>query len=389
MPAFSMEEYTLSLYRSWFPFLATGKIWMNHAAVSPLSRRVSEAVTEYLHRCAVEEIETYFSYLPVAAKAKANLGTIIAAPPERIAFVGNTSDGLNVLASGLEWHAGDRIILNDSEFPTNIVPFINLKRLGVEIDFIETRHGEITADRVEKLITPRTRLVSLSFVQFLSGFRADLEAVGDICKKHDVIFCVDAIQGLGASPLNVRSMNIDFLSCGGPKWLMGLMGLGFIFVSAELQEQIHQAYAGWTSNRNFFGDFFKYRIDFDETARRYENGTQNFAGIVALCESTATLLDVGIENIQTHLQRMTDLLIVAVDDAGFDLITPRDHSKRAGIVTFGCSSAVQLFESLKREKIVVSLREGMIRVSPHFYNSPDEAAAFHSVLLQHRKTAAA
>ncbi|MGA7159898.1 MAG: aminotransferase class V-fold PLP-dependent enzyme [Bacteroidota bacterium] len=384
-----MKDYNLSLYRSGFPFLATGRIWMNHAAVSPLSRRVHDAVARYLEQCAVEEIDTYLSLLPVAARLKANLGTIIGAPPERIAFVGNTSDGLNILASGLEWHAGDRIILNDSEFPTNIVPFINLKRLGVEIDFIETRHGEITADRLEKFVTPRTRLVSLSFVQFLSGFRADLEAVGGMCKKHNIIFCVDAIQGLGVSPLDVARMNIDFLSCGGPKWLMGLMGLGFIYVSEELQEQIHQAYAGWMSNRNFFGDFLSYRIDFDKSARRYENGTQNSAGIVALCESTTTLLDVGIDAIQAHLHRLTDSLIAAIDNAGFDVITPRDPSKRAGIVTFRCSGAQQLFESLIKENVVVSLREGMIRVSPHFYNSPDEAATFHSVLLQYRKTAAA
>src|SRR5208283_1132252 len=166
-------------------------------------------------------------------------------------------------------------------------------------------------------------------------------------------------------------------------------GIGFIYVSEELQQKIHQAYAGWTSNRNFFGDFFTYRIDFDETARRYENGTQNFAGIVALCESTAALLDVGIENIQTHLHRMNDILIAGVDDTGFEVVTPRNRSKRAGIVTFKCPNAAQLFDSLTKENIIVSLREGMIRVSPHFYNSPDEAAAFHSVLLQHRKTAAA
>jgi selenocysteine lyase/cysteine desulfurase len=314
---------------------------------------------------------------------------MISALPDRIAFVGNTSDGLNVLASGLEWHAGDRIILNDSEFPSNIVPFINLKRRGVEIDLVETRQGEVTAERIEKLITPRTRLVSLSFVQFLSGFRADLDSIGGVCKRHGIIFCVDAIQGLGVSPLNVHSANIGFLSCGAPKWLMGLMGIGFIYVSEELQQQIHQAYAGWTSNRNFFGDFFNYRIDFDETARRYENGTQNYAGIAALCESTATLLEVGIENIQTNLHRMTAMLIAGVDDAGFEVVTPRERSKRAGIVTFKCSNAAQLFDSLAKENIVVSLREGMIRVSPHFYNSPDEAEVFHSVLLHFRKTAAA
>jgi len=384
-----MEHYNLRLYRSWFSYLSTGKVWMNHAAISPLSRRVSEAVAQYLHRREVEEIDTYLSSLPIVAKTKRNLATMIGTSADRIAFAGNTSDGLNVLAAGLEWRTGDRIILNDSEFPSNIVPFINLRRHGVEIDFLQTRNGEITAERIEELITPRTRLVSLSFVQFLSGFRADLDAIGGVCKKHGVIFCVDAIQGLGASPLDVRSANIDFLSCGGPKWLMALMGIGFIYVSEELQQRIRQAYAGWTSNRNFFGDFFTYRVDFDDTARRYENGTQNYTGIAALSESTSTLLEVGIDNIQAHLRRITDILMAGIDEAGFDVVTPRDRTKRAGIVTFKCPNAGELFNSLAKENIIVSLREGMIRVSPHFYNSPDEAAAVHSVLLQHRKTAAA
>jgi cysteine desulfurase/selenocysteine lyase len=384
-----MEKYNLPLYRSWFPFLATGKVWMNHAAVSPISSRVNSAVAQYLHRCAVEEVDTYLSTLPTIAALKGNLGRMINAPPERIAFAGNTSDGLNVLAAGLEWHSGDRILLNDSEFPSNVVPFINLKRLGVEVDIITTHHGEITANLVEQLMTPRTRLVSLSFVQFLSGFRADLESIGDVCRRHRALFCVDAIQGLGGFPLDVHAMNIDFLSCGGQKWLMGLHGLGFIYVSEDTQERIHQAYAGWTSNRNFFGDFFHYRIDFDPTARRYENGTQNFAGIAALCESTTTLLEVGIKNIQAHIFQLTDKVIDAVDETGYELVTSHDHAKRAGIVTFKCENAQQLFESLKKENITVSIREGMIRVSPHFYNSPGEVDALRSAFIHHRKTKAA
>ena len=362
---------------------------MNHAAVSPLSSKVKAAVDAYVERCAVDEIDTYLGVLPAAANARANLAAMIGATPDRIAFAGNTSDGLNVLAAGLDWHPGDRIILNDFEFPSNVLPFINLRRLGVEIDFIKTEYGEVTPEQVSSLVTPRTRLVSLSFVQFLSGFRADLDAIGEVCQQRRIIFCVDAIQGLGASPLDVRSSNIQFLSCGAPKWLMGMMGLGFIYVSEALQERIHQAYAGWTSNRNFFGDFLKYRTDFDETARRYENGTQNYTGIVALNESTATLLHVGVDNIRDHLRGLTELLIGSVDEAGFELITPRDKSRRAGIVSFKCPDAPQLFESLGREKITVSLREGLIRISPHFYNSPDEAEAVRSVLLAHRKTAAA
>ena len=362
---------------------------MNHAAVSPMSMQVRGALDRFLDRCEVEEIDSFFSTLPVAAKTRANLATLVGSSPDRIAFTSNTSDGLSLLAAGLPWRSGDRIVLNDSEFPSNVVPFINLKRLGVEIDFIKSSRGEITPGQIEAVITPRTRLVSLSFVQFLSGFRADLSSIGEICRKRGVIFCVDAIQGLGASPLDVTEMKIDFLACGGPKWLMGLLGLGFIYVSETLQGQIHQAYAGWMSNRNYFGDFLRYRIEFDETARRYENGTMNLTGIVALCESTTFLLEVGIENIQSHLFTLTDRLISAADDAGFELITPRERGHRAGIVSFKCPKADQLFELLKSKNIFVSLREGMIRVSPHFYNSSEEVETLRAFLLDHNRSAAA
>lgn len=362
---------------------------MNHAAVSPQSRRVHNAVTDYLQRCMVEEIDTFLSTLPVAAKTKSNLGTLIGASPDRIAFVGNTSDGLSLLAAGLQWQRGDRVILNDSEFPSNVVPFLNLERLGVEIDIINSNQAEISAETIEQRITPRTKLVSISFVQFLSGFRANLSEIGSMCKKHGVLFSVDAIQGLGVSPLDVQIMNIDFLACGGPKWLMGLLGLGFVYLSAELQDRISQAHAGWMSNKNYFGEFFKYRIDFDETARRYENGTQNLIGIVAFCESTTTLLEVGIANIERHLFGLTSSIVAAIDDAGFQLVTPRDRSKRAGIITFRCAGAVELFDFLKKENFWVSLREGMIRVSPHFYNSPEEVETLRHLLLHHSKSAAA
>jgi len=378
--------YDLPLYRSWFPFLSSGKIWMNHAAVSPVSVRVRRAVDAYLDRCEHEEIDSFFGTLPVAARLKANLGKLVGSTPDRIAFAPNTSEGLSLLAAGIQWRTGDRILLNDCEFPSNVVPFLNLRRLGVEVDFIKSVDGGITPDQVEALFTPRTRLLSLSFVQFLSGYRADLAGIGEVCRRHGVIFSVDAIQGLGAFSLDVQEMKIDFVSCGGPKWLMGLLGLGFIYVSEALQNQIRQAHAGWMSNRHYFDDFFRYRVDFDETARRYENGTMNLAGIVALCESTTTLLEVGIDNIQNHLFDITDTLVSAVDECGFELLSPRRRERRSGIVSFRCGDGPGLFEELKRNHTIVSLREGMIRISPHFYNSPEEAKALGACLLDYRKS---
>jgi selenocysteine lyase/cysteine desulfurase len=380
-----MAFYNLPLYRSWFPFLSTGKIWMNHAAISPLSSRVSAAIQKDMEERSIGEIDTFSSSLKVVEETRKYIGQLINASADRIAFVGNTSEGINVLATGLHWEKGDRIILNDSEFPTNVVPFLNLKRLGVEIDFVHSGQGEITVEDLEQLITPRTKLLSISFVQFASGFKAELDRIGKLCKEHDILLCVDAIQGLGVAPLDVQQCRIDFLACGGAKWLMGMMGSGFIFAAPHVQDRIQQSHAGWTSNKNFFSELFHYRLDLDETARRYENGTLNFTGIIALHASISTLLEVGIENIQTHVFELTDALVEGIDEAEYDLVTPRERAKRAGIVTFRCPSAEKLFDSLQEQKIIVSLREGMIRISPHFYNSREEVATIRYALLCERK----
>lgn len=372
--------YDLPQYRSWFPHIQTGKIWLNHAAISPVSKRVSHAITNHLNNRSLGDIDVYPNIVAVCEQTKKNLAALINSTPDRIGFVQNTSDGLNILAQGLEWKAGDRILLNDIEFPANVVPFLNLKQHGVEIDFIKNRNGEITVDDIESAITPKTKLLSISFVQFLSGYKADLVAIGELCNQHGIIFCVDSIQGLGAAPLDVQKAKIDFLSNGGHKWLMGLMGLGFVYVANELQERIHQKHVGWTSNKNFFGDFFRYRIDLDDTARRYENGGQNYIAISALEESTSTLLEVGIENIHTHLLSLTDQIISFCDTNGFEVVSPREHSKRAGIVSFKHPEAKTIFNDFNEQRIVVSLREGMLRVSPHFYNSEDDLHALFSML---------
>lgn len=372
--------YNVPLYRSWFPHIHTGKIWLNHAAISPVSKRVHAVIENHLQNRSYGDIDVYPSVIASCEKTKNNLAAIMNATPDRIGFVANTSEGLNILANGIDWKSGDRILLNDIEFPTNVVPFLNLRRHGVEIDFVKSVNGAIRIDDIERSITPRTRLLSISFVQFLSGYTADLAAIGALCRKNNIIFSVDAIQGLGAVPLDVNAMQIDFLSGGGNKWLMGLMGLGFVFVTAELQDRIHQHHAGWTSNRNFFGDFFNYRIDLDETARRYENGTQNYLAIAALGESTSTLLEVGIEHIHDYLLGITETIIAFADEHRFDVVTPRDRAQRAGIVTLKHADAKTIFNDLAEQRIIVSMREGMLRIAPHFYTSEEDVHALFSIL---------
>jgi cysteine desulfurase / selenocysteine lyase len=379
-----MPSYNLPLYRSWFPVLETQKIWLNHASISPVSVRVRAAVDDYMQNRMTGDIDVYLAAQKSVVQTKANLGRLINAEPDRIGFVGNTSEGLNVLANGIDWKSGDRIILNDCEFPTNVVPFLNCRRHGVEIDFVKSVDGRISIEDIERMITPRTRVLSISFVQFLSGYKADLPTIGRLCKNNNIIFCVDSIQGLGAAPLDVGEAQIDFLSNGGNKWLMGLMGLGFLYLTEELQSRLSQAHIGWTSNRDFFGDFFNYRIDPDPTARRYENGTQNYCAVAALEASTGTLLEVGIDAISRHLESLTHAVITMCDELGFECLTPRTPDQRAGIVSFNHPEAQRIFAELNERRVVVSMREGMLRVAPHFYNSLDDIGALRSVLARPR-----
>lgn len=361
-----------SAYRELFPHLRNGILWMNHAAISPLNTRTKATIDRYLLNRSEGTIDDFPQIVEISRHAKEQVGRLINASPKRIGFVNSTSEGLNILANGIDWKKGDRILLNDIEFPANVVPFLNLKRLGVEIDFVKNVDGEILIDDLEAAITPRTRLLSISFVQFLSGYKSDLAAVGRLCKAKNIIFCVDAIQGIGSAPIDAADAQIDFLACSGHKWMMGMMGIGFIYLTEAMQEQLLQQNMGWTSNRDHFSDFFNYRIDLDDSARRYENGAQNNAGIAAMGESAALLNEAGIPAIHRHLLQLTDVIFDFAERNRIPIWTPREHRKRAGIVTMVLPNAQRVFEQLHEQKIIVSIREGKIRISPHFYNTEEE-----------------
>ncbi|MBI4417319.1 MAG: aminotransferase class V-fold PLP-dependent enzyme [Ignavibacteriales bacterium] len=366
-----MSEFNPAPFRDLFPFLSKGTVYLDHAAIGPVPRPSRAAVENYLRDRTENDIICHV-FLKTYAETKARIGTLLNASPDRIAFCDNTSHGLNILAAGLKWKTGDRILLTDVEFPANVYPFLNQKRHGVEIDFVRCRNNRIPVEDVLNALTPHTRLLSISHVQFLNGCRSDLAAIGDLCRTRGVIFSVDAIQAAGAVPIDVKSMKIDFLSCGSQKWLLSTEGVAFVYVSEETQARIEQAYLGWLGINDFFSDFFRYRLDLDATARRYEGGTLNIAGILSLNESIRLLLDVGIHNIEKHLHELTQLCVDRIVRERVELLTPETSADRAGIVSFRPPNAQQTYERLKTKGIVASIREECIRFSPHFYNTHDE-----------------
>jgi len=377
-----MPEYDIKKYRSYFPYLTSGMLYFDHAAVSPFSTPVRKAIEEYLALKSETEPGPFERVLRLMVETKERIGKLVGTSKERIALFDNTSNGLNVLAGGLDWKPGDRILLTDIEFPANVYPFMNLRRHGVEVDFVKNENGQIRPEAIETAITPKTKLFSISHVQFLHGFKANLAAIGAICRQKGVIFSVDAIQAAGVVPIDVDAMKIDFLSSGGQKWLMAPEGIAFIYVSEGCQERLKLGTMGWMNNKDFFSDFFRYRIDPDPSARRFENGTPNFAGMFGFNASLQLLLEVGVEKIQHHLRDLTQFVIDRVTKAEMELVSPASPEDRAGIVTFRPKNAPEIFAELKKHNIHVSIREDCIRFSPHFYNTRDELEKALTIALR-------
>jgi cysteine desulfurase/selenocysteine lyase len=366
----------LQTLRQLFPHTQKGVVYLNHAAVSPLSTRVVRAQTQHLQDRSSGKIETFFDDLVQIEETKRCIQRLINAESyKRIALVGNTSDALNVVASGIDWKPGDRVLLNDQEFPANIYPYYHLKSQGVEVDIMRCPDGRVTPELIYSSLQPRTRLLALSAVQFLSGYRADMMLLGDLCRSKGIIFAIDGIQAVGAIKLDVQAMKIDAMAAGAPKWQMGPEGIGFLYLTEELQARVHQKYLGWLSVENPF-DFSNWDQALDPNARRYEGGTVNIPGMWGLHASLATLLEIGPAIIESHILGLTQTLMDEfADGEGVKLFSPTTLSERAGIVTIEPPKNVDptaAFQELTRREVFISLRKGKFRYSPHFYNSRDE-----------------
>ena len=358
--------------RNKFPYLSNGIIYFNHASTGPFSSLVVNRLTNLLKEKSESKIDDYSSFLKVVEGTKVLLAELINCNIDRIAFIDNTSNGLNIVAQGIEWKKGDRVLLNDIEFPANVYPFLNLKRLGVEIDFVKSENGIVTADQIINSIKPETKLVSVSFVQFLSGYKVDLEKIGNHCKANNIIFCVDGIQGIGAMRIDVKKYKIDFLSCGTQKWLMGMQGLAFIYVDEEFQKKMVPANVGWLSVENAW-DLLDYKLDLKTSANVFQGGTLNSLGIYAFNTSLKLFKDFGFDNIEPEVLLNTKYFISKLKSIGLNCVLfDCSQSELAGIVTIKPKNPEVVFETLEKNNIMCSMREGLIRFSPHFYNTHHE-----------------
>jgi selenocysteine lyase/cysteine desulfurase len=320
------------------------------------------------------------------AGLRSRVASLINAPSaDRIALPSNTSIGVATIASGLRWQSGDRVLLNSAEFPANVCPYLALRGSGVGFDFLKCENGIVTPGMIEAALTPRTRLVALSAVQFLSGFRADLAAIGDICRHRGIVFAVDGIQAVGAVQIDVQAMKIDALAAGAQKWLLSPHGSGFLYVTEDLQSRITQSHLGWLSVDDPWR-FYDYDQPLAASARRYEPGTPTIPALWGMHASIGLLLEVGLPAVEEAVLSNSGRLMDGLRQiGGLDINTPEDPARRAGIVTVGFTDGTdprRVFARLTGAGVFVSLREGRLRFSPHFYNTHSEIDAVLGVVRE-------
>jgi cysteine desulfurase/selenocysteine lyase len=373
----------VSKARDFFPHTKTGIIYFNHAATGPLSTFVTNKLDEYLKERSFERIDNFPKVKDYAKSTKEDLGKYLNCSPDRIAYTDNTTNGINILASGINWNKGDRILLNDIEFPANVYPFLNLQKDGVIIDFVKSHDGIVSADDIISNIRPDTKLVSISFVQFLTGYRVDLDKIGKYCKEKGIIFCVDAIQGLGALRLDVKKCNIDFLSCGTQKWMLGLQGFAFIYLTEDLQDKIQPKYAGWLSVENAW-DFLHYELIPLKSAERYQYGTISHIGVFAFRGALDFFKSFSWEDIEKQTIEVALYLSNQLGEIGIKtFLAGYSKENLSGIVSFKHNGSQKVYDYLTNNQISCAVREGIIRLSPHFYNTFEECDKLVSILKKY------
>ena len=363
-------------YRDQFP-VTRHLIHLNHAAVAPLSKPAADAMRWLTTDCENYGSYHYDKWLQLYDGLREVTATLLDATPAEIAFVKNTSEGIATIALGLDWNPGDRIILFEEEFPANQFPWQRLQAKGVVIDWLR---ADDPLEKLEKLARG-AKLVALSYVQFLTGFRADLAAVGEICHRNRCFFFVDAIQGLGVFPFSVRQCNIDALAADGHKWLLGPEGCGVLFVRQEVQDDIEPVEFGWTNVQNY-SDYSSRDMTLRSDAGRYEPGTLNTVGIYGLEASIRFLLSVGIDKIGNAVLERATQIHDGVLARGYQVMVQRTQANGSGIVCFrkeGVDSRV-IFKTLKDQNILASPRAGWVRASPHFYISPQDVDQMLEIL---------
>ena len=369
-----------------FPWAIAGdQIFLNHASTGPLPQRAVDRIQELTALRAQPWRYTTEMQFDELANARVRCARLIGAEPREIALTVNTSYGLNLAARALPFERGDIVITSDREYPSNIYPWMELEvARGVKLERIPCAGILPDEDAIlAALDRPRVRCVVLSWVSFATGYRIDIERIGRACRERGIWFVLDAIQGVSATRLDVRSMPVDIVACGAQKWLLAPWGSGFVWLRPDLVDSLRPVDVSWMATRcsDDFTRLTDYDFTYRENARKFEVITLPYQDFAGLNEALDVFFEVGLETVYERVERLTGRIVDwALGTTDVRLVTPPERERRAGIVAVAPRDAKAASERLTRAGVVHSFREGAIRLSPHFYNTEDEIDAALALL---------
>ncbi len=368
----SLSEKEVKRLRKEFP-ITKKYTFFDHACIGPLSRRASEYMRAFIQDMHTNAGVYEEQWVENVEETRRLVAGLIGCQVGEVAFSKNTSEGISFVANGLKWNSGDNVVITQIEFPANVYPWLNLKEKGVEVRFVQEEGGRIPFEAIAAMVDDKTRVISLSFVEFSTGFRNNLKKVGEFCKDKGITLVVDAIQGLGALRLDVKEMGIDFLAADGQKWLMAPEGAGIFYARRSALDRLAVREVGWASVINK-EDYLDYDFTLRPDASRMECGSLSTICFYGLKGALELLLEVGINQIESRILTLTDYLCEGLTKKGYNIYSSRKDGEASGIVSFYSErhSQAQIWRNLRRKGIVLSLRDDRLRAAPHFYNTYEE-----------------
>lgn len=362
-----------NLIRSQFPVFEK-YVFLNAAALSPIPESAQRVMAELALEIARSAYLGHEKWKIRIAETRKLAAGLVGGEEDEVAFIRNTSDGVSLVASGFPFAEGDEVVINDLEFPSNVYPWLNLRSKGVTVKIAKSVDGRVTPDMIAREVTPRTKIVAISTVQYATGYRADLSALGQMARDRGFLLFVDAIQSLGALPMDVKKYGVDFLSCGGHKWLCAPEGIGVFYCAKERLDLLQLTRVGW----NTVNDPYNFgNIDFTPkpSAGRFEEGTPNLSGIYGLHESLKTVMLYGMDRNEAHIFSLTSLLAECLRSRGYAIVSPMNEGEWSGILIFTAKDKKENASIVKRLNSagVLVMERGLgIRVAPHFFNTAQD-----------------
>lgn len=389
---FSGEEEDVQEIRQLFFPITRNCVYLNHAANGPLTRPVARTLYAYIDDASNFGNVNFARWSEYERGAHRRLASLMRVRPDQIALTANTSDGLMLIAGGLRWQPGDTIISAECEFPSNVYPWLNLEQQGVRVHLVRMRENRITVEDVLSNITEQTRLVSLSLVEFSTGFRNDIATIVRYCHERGIICGIDAMQALGALNTDAHALGVDYLVAAAHKWLLSPRTAGILYVADELLSQLHLTRRSWFSVEAPF-DFFNYKQPLKAGAARFEYSSSNQLPIVGLDAALGIFesIDGGMQAVEERILGLTSHAIAGLEQLGYPIVSPQGEGERSGIVCFQLHperqdiSTQQLVDELAARNIHAAARSDVVRISPHFYNTLEEIDTLLNALEEIRK----